>query len=57
MTRKDYQLVASIIKSLNCGLGDKRLIALQFADKLEKANSSFDRTKFLTLILRPVERS
>ena len=54
MTRKDYQLVASIIKSLNCGLGDKRLVALQFADKLEKANSSFDRNKFLSLI---VERS
>ena len=49
MTRKDFELIANIIYSLNVDSSDDRIdrIALVFADRLKTANDRFDRSRFL----------
>jgi hypothetical protein len=52
MKRKDYELVASIIKDLDLPVGTIRLIALSFADKLKNDRAEFKRDLFLDFILK-----
>ena len=52
MTKKDFELIAGVINSLNfkieslCTI-EKKAIAELFADKLETINPRFDYDKFL----------
>ena len=48
MTKKDFILVASIIKNSKLSTQDKELIAIDFADYFEYCNEMFKRNLFLT---------
>jgi hypothetical protein len=50
MTRKDYVLIANLLKNANEDNYDNALTPLikWFADDLEKDNPRFDRARFLT---------
>jgi hypothetical protein len=48
MTKKDFILVASIIKNSKLSTQDKELIAIDFADYFEYCNERFKRNLFLT---------
>lgn len=45
MFRKDFELIASIVRSLPVSI--RGVVALVFADKLAGTNKSFDRQRFL----------
>jgi hypothetical protein len=50
MTRKDYQLIASVLKSYateGIPVDDRDAIAYDLADALAKDNPRFDRDRFL----------
>ena len=50
MTRKDYQLIASVLKNYateGIPVDDRDAIAYDLADALAKDNPRFDREKFL----------
>ena len=50
MTRKDYILIASVLKNFQSDGGDvieRDAIAYDFADKLGQENPRFDRRRFL----------
>jgi len=51
MTKKDYELVASVIYSLYLGhdnwMRSGEQVASRFADKLAERNPKFNRSKFL----------
>jgi predicted oxidoreductase len=50
MTKKDYELIASVIKQTNDNgdLDGAATLAHNFADKLQLTNPLFDRQRFLT---------
>jgi hypothetical protein len=50
MTRKDYILIASVLKNFQADGGDvieRDAMAYDFADKLEQDNPRFNRLRFL----------
>jgi hypothetical protein len=50
MTRKDYQLIAAVLKNFESEGGhvvERNAMAYDFADKLEQDNPRFDRLRFL----------
>lgn len=57
MTRKDYELIAAVLKSeLEIAnavyAASVRNLAYTFADRLASDNPKFDREKFLNAVLR-----
>jgi hypothetical protein len=49
MTRKDYRLIAKVLKE-NCGPGDVAVV-LAFTNALEETYKNFNRTTFLEAAL------
>lgn len=47
MTKKDFQLIAKAIFSLDICTENKRYIASNFANYLSSSNRSFDSIKFI----------
>jgi hypothetical protein len=51
MTKKDYELIAEVIKGLRADFGDNpvalEVIALEMASELQHTNDRFDSAKFL----------
>lgn len=51
MTRKDFQLIADVVKESKLSLQEKQAMALAFAEKLYLTNPSFDKARFVKACL------
>ena len=47
MTRKDYELIARVVHSIDAKDNTREYVAELFADALKPANANFDRGRFL----------
>lgn len=47
MTKKDYILIAEVIRGTNTSQKTRREIAYELAERLQKDNPRFDRDRFI----------
>jgi len=50
MTRKDFQLIAMVLKYARVSSADRQLIAEDFASSLRSTNERFDAPRFISAV-------